>query len=411
MYPKGWRRLPFSAAVEINPRRTVARGTLAPFVDMAALPAETRKVRPCRVKPVGSGAPRFANGDTLFARITPCTENGKTGLVDFLPGEEVAAGSTEFIVLGPRPEITLPEFVYYLAKNPAFRSFAISRMRGTSGRQRVPTSVFDDFEVRLPPLPEQRKIAAILSSVDDAIETTQAVVDQAQIVKRGLMQTLLTRGLPEWHTRFKQTETGEIPEDWATAPGIDLFRLSGGYAPKQMVFNDEGECLFVKVDSFNHRMNGTLIRHTAERFNEISNPNIKTAASRSLVFPKRGAAISKNRVRLLGTKATVDPNLMILTPTAAYVPSFLMYLLIHIGLFNLSDNSTIPQLNNKHLYPLLFPVPPIDEQEGIAESILAVDNRIASEEEQMIGLIQLKQALMSVLLTGEVRVTTDTEAA
>ena len=108
MYPKGWRRLPFSAAVEINPRRTVARGTLAPFVDMAALPAETRKVRPCRVKPVGSGAPRFANGDTLFARITPCTENGKTGLVDFLPGEEVAAGSTEFIVLGPRPEITLP---------------------------------------------------------------------------------------------------------------------------------------------------------------------------------------------------------------------------------------------------------------------------------------------------------------
>ena len=73
--------------------------------------------------------------------------------------------------------------------------------------------------------------------------------------------------------------------------------------------------------------------------------------SGSLVFPKRGEAIFKNRVRLLGTKATVDPNLMILTPTAAYVPSFLMYLLIHIGLFNLSDNSAIPQLNNKHLYP------------------------------------------------------------
>ena len=60
------------------------------------------------------------------------------------------------------------------------------------------------------PLPEQRKIAAILSSVDDAIEKTQAVIDQVQVVKRGLMQELLTRGLPGRHTRFKQTEIGEI---------------------------------------------------------------------------------------------------------------------------------------------------------------------------------------------------------
>ena len=302
----------------------------------------------------------------------------------------------------------LSEYLYYAL---SFTSGKLVRIAGITAVPIVSKSKLLTCGVLVPPLAEQRKIAAIISSVDDAIEKTQAVIGQAQIVKRGLMRILLTRGLPERHTRFKQTETGEIPEDWATVPGIDLFRLSGGYAPKAMVFNDQGECLFVKVDSFNHRMNGTLIRHTAERFNEINNPTIRTATSGSLVFPKRGAAIFKNRVRLLGTKATVDPNLMILTPTAAYVPSFLMYLLIHIGLFNLSDSSSIPQLNNKHLYPLLFPVPPIDEQEGIAASILAVDNRIASEEDKMIGLSKLKRALMSVLLTGEVRVTTDTEAA
>ena len=223
-----WPRMPFSEAVEVNPRRPVARGILAPFVDMATLPAETREVRPYRVRPGGGiliwtdvtglqgrhFQDRFTNGDTLFARITPCTENGKTGLVDCLSTGEVATGSTEFIVLGPRPNVTLPRFVYYLAKNPAFRSFAISRMRGTSGRQRVPVNVFDDFEVGVPRLPEQRKIAAILSSLDDAIEKTQAVIDQVQVVKRGLMQELLTRGLPGRHTRFKQTEIGEIPEDW-----------------------------------------------------------------------------------------------------------------------------------------------------------------------------------------------------
>ena len=70
------------------------------------------------------------------------------------------------------------------------------------------------LEIPLPRIPEQHKIAAILSSVDDAIEKTQAVIDQVQVVKRGLMQELLTRGLPGRHTRFKQTEIGEIPESW-----------------------------------------------------------------------------------------------------------------------------------------------------------------------------------------------------
>ena len=70
------------------------------------------------------------------------------------------------------------------------------------------------LQIPLPSSREQRKIAAILSSVDDAIEKTQAVIDQVQVVKRGLMQELLTRGLPGWYTKFKQTKIGEIPHAW-----------------------------------------------------------------------------------------------------------------------------------------------------------------------------------------------------
>ena len=209
-----WSSMTFSDAVELNPRRTTAKGTVARFVDMAALPTDTHRISIVRTRSVGKGGSRFTNGDTLFARITPCTENGKTGLVDCLAAGEVALGSTEFIVLAPRNQITIPRFVYYLAKSPAFRSFAIARMRGTSGRQRVPRNVFDEFKVGVPPIPEQRKIAAILSSVDDAIERTQSVIDQMRIVKRSLMQQLLTQGIPGRHTRFRKTEIGEIPEDW-----------------------------------------------------------------------------------------------------------------------------------------------------------------------------------------------------
>ena len=217
-----WQRMPFSDAVAVNPRRSIVRGTLAPFVDMAALPTETHTISTIRTKRVDGGGARFTNGDTLFARITPCTENGKTGLVDCLRAGEVGAGSTEFIVLGPTDNVAIPRFIYFLAKNPRFRSFAISRMRGTSGRQRVPRNVFDEFEVGVPPLPEQRKIAAILSSVDDAIEKTQARIDQVQVIKRGLMRELLTRGLPGRHTRFKQTEIGAIPEEWDVCALSDL---------------------------------------------------------------------------------------------------------------------------------------------------------------------------------------------
>ena len=90
------------------------------------------------------------------------------------------------------------------------------------------------LQVSLPPLPEQHKIAAILSSVDDAIEKTQAVIDQVQVVKRGLMQKLLTRGLPGRHERFKQTEIGEIPEEWDVCPTAEMreVRLGRQRSPK-----------------------------------------------------------------------------------------------------------------------------------------------------------------------------------
>ena len=102
---------------------------------------------------------------------------------------------------------------------------------------------------------------------------------------------------------------------------------------------------------------------------------------------------------------------MVLTPRKEIDAEFFTYLLLYIGLFNLSDNSGVPQLNNKHLYPRLFPVPSIDEQKAIATVVSATDDRLVSEEEKIQRLSDLKQALILVLLTGDVRVTAGTEAA
>ena len=404
MVPEGWvhRRL-CECADQRTQRFTPAAVDARPYVALEHL--AQRRVAILGWSSAGSATSAktvFYTGDVLFGKLRPNLRKAAAAPFD-------GVCSTDILPLFGKDGLDSP-YLLQLVQWNRLQRHAVATASGTK-MPRTSWKQLGEFTFLLPPLIEQRKIAAILSSVDAAIENTQAVVDQVQVVKRGLMQELLTRGLPGRHTRFKQTEIGKIPEEWTTAFGIDLFRLSGGYAPNAMTFDNQGECLFVKVDSFNNRMNRRLIRHTLERFSEISNPTIKTQVPGSLVFPKRGAAIFKNRVKVLGTRATVDPNLMVLTPTAAFIPDFLMYFLIHIGLFNLSDNSGIPQINNKHLYPRVFPVPSIDEQEGIADSILASDDRILSEEDKMIGLSKLKRALMSVLLTGELRVTPDTEAA
>ena len=119
------------------------------------------------------------------------------------------AGADGTRIIVPRSDRLDISFFYYALCNTHLKNLGYSRHFKLLKEQVIqfPRSVH-----------EQRKIAAILSSVDDAIEKTEAVIDQVQVVKRGLMQELLTRGLPGRHTRFKRTEIGEIPAEWGTEP-------------------------------------------------------------------------------------------------------------------------------------------------------------------------------------------------
>lgn len=110
-----------------------------------------------------------------MARITPCLENGKTAFVNILKENEIAFGSTEFIVLRARENISDPEFIYYLATSPEFRKIAIKSMVGSSGRQRVQQSVLNSLMLRVPNLETQQKIASILDSLDSKIEANNAI--------------------------------------------------------------------------------------------------------------------------------------------------------------------------------------------------------------------------------------------
>lgn len=146
--PQGWERVPTPDAVEINPKIKLSDDDEHWFVEMANLPTDSMVIHGAIMRDGRSG-PKFQNGDTLLARITPCLENGKTGFVDFMAPGESGRGSTEFIVL--RSKRVSPELVYCLARTYEFRGNAIKSMIGSSGRQRVQESCFEKFMVYVPP--------------------------------------------------------------------------------------------------------------------------------------------------------------------------------------------------------------------------------------------------------------------
>lgn len=163
-----WREQKLSDFMDFNPYTPLSKGIIAKKVTMEKLIPFNRKIQGYE-DAVFSGGTKFKNGDTLVARITPCLENGKTAYVDFLNDEEVAFGSTEFIVLRAKEGISDSRFIFYFAISDEFRDTAIQLMSGTSGRQRVDTEALKRKVFTLPPLPEQKAIAEVLSSLDDKI--------------------------------------------------------------------------------------------------------------------------------------------------------------------------------------------------------------------------------------------------
>jgi type I restriction enzyme S subunit len=169
-----WPKRPISAIAAQSPRYAIEKGQEYPFVEMASVAEDFGGIiKFDSRKPEGSGLSRFKVHDTLFAKITPCPENGKVAFVDELPAE-TGLGSTEFIVLSPL-DGTCPRFLYHVVCSYPIRGRAVSRMEGSTWRQRIPDDVFDRrLLVPIPSPTDQEAIATVLDAVDKAITCTKA---------------------------------------------------------------------------------------------------------------------------------------------------------------------------------------------------------------------------------------------
>jgi type I restriction enzyme S subunit len=183
----GWTETTIGKEALINPKES-ALALDAPFVPMDAVKVGKRFVDYFEPRGERSGA-RAKSGDVLFARITPCLENGKVAQIQ--DGVGVCGGSTEFIVLRGTETIN-SDFIYFWATLGSTRDLAAGLMTGTTGRQRLSANDLSEIVLNLPPLAEQKRIVEIVSSMDDVIQSTEQAVTDAKNLRSGLLSDLLS---------------------------------------------------------------------------------------------------------------------------------------------------------------------------------------------------------------------------
>jgi len=228
----------FSDFVDINPMVSLKKDKIYSFIKMKDLNESQKFALPIQERELKGGS-RFENGDTLFARITPCIENGKICQVKGLQDEK-GFGSTEFLVFRGKEGTSDNKFVYYLSRSEEVRRFAVQNMVGSSGIQRVSWQAFENLELSLPDLPTQTAIEEILSSLDDKIELNNKINQELE----NLTQTLFK----QWFIDFEfpnqngdpykslggemiDSELGEIPKEWEVGVLDDILEVKGGTTP------------------------------------------------------------------------------------------------------------------------------------------------------------------------------------
>ncbi|MEU7365994.1 restriction endonuclease subunit S [Streptomyces hygroscopicus] len=204
--PGGDAAVAVTELVEFNPKVAKPSAEEPVYVDMAALQTSRAGI-PVWTRRAPKSGPRFMNGDTLLARITPCLENGKTGFVNFMEDGEVGLGSTEFIVMRSRHGVPA-EVSYFLARDGRFREHAIRNMVGTSGRQRVSAADVANYFVNRP------EVDALAAFGREA-EVAFAYMKSLQGENRNLA-TLRDTLLPQLMSgRLRVKDTEKIVEDHA----------------------------------------------------------------------------------------------------------------------------------------------------------------------------------------------------
>lgn len=329
------------------------------------------------------------------------------GRVGFVVADMPGHAFSNFLhLLRPNPNEIDPRFLAWILYR-VNRSGCIVRLEQQTTQMR--NLHFRDYltmSLPVPPREERIEIARILDTVDDAVQQARGATEKAAHLRVGLLQSAFE--FKNTHGPMKPSELGPIPPSWEAIKGKQAFAVAtGGWSSVDSIRRPRdgaiSDAWFMKVDDFNSPANRRGIYRTSLGFRSADNPRFKLHQPGTVIIAKRGAAILKNRVRKSFVPIALDPNLMALQALPGIRPDFLRMQLEWRKLSRYVEDSGIPQLNNKDLYPRWFLRAPDSAQEEIIRVIAAVESYEDALLARADALEDLKKGLMQDLLTGTVR--------
>ncbi len=348
-------------------------------------------------------AKRFCNADDIMI--------GRYGppIFQILRGLE---GSYNVALIKAIPnELLDKEYAYYFLCDEKLFHLIDRLSQRTSGQTGVDMEALKSYFFPLPPLGEQKKIAEILSTVDEQVENTEQLIEKTKELKKGLMQQLLTKGIG--HTELKQTELGEIPVEWEV---VDFFYYIKqildfrGRTPKKLGM-DWGNGNIPALSANNVKMG--YIDFEAECYLGSQKLYDKWMSKGDL---ERGDVLFTMEAPLGNVTLVPDDNAYILSQRVVafktaeeldneYFKYYLMSSLFREKLDKNATGTTAKGISQKNLAMLKVIVPSLMEQQKIASILSSVDEQIESYEQEKEKYLELKKGLMQQLLTGKIRVT------
>src|SRR5690625_2625089 len=359
-----WKEYKLKDFARINPTERIPKGTIAKKIPMEFVQPFTKRI-PNYLLEEYKGGVKFRNGDTLMARITPSLENGKISFVDILDEDEIGYGSTEYIVLRAKDNISDKHFLYYLAVSPTIRFTAIKSMTGSSGRQRVQTDVVKEHVFDAPELPEQRAIASVLSSLDDKIDLLHR---QNQTLEQ-MAETL-----------FRQWFVEEADEGWEEGVLGDLVEVKYGKDHKKLP--DGGIPVYGS---------GGLMRNAEKSLYE----------GESVLIPRKGTL---NNVMYVNEAFWTVDTMFYTIMKREHLAKFVYQFIKQKDLVSMNVGSAVPSMTTAVLNNIPIEIPPDDLLEQFDNIVTEFYTKIKSNQTQIRTLTALRDTLLPKLMSGEVRV-------
>mgnify|MGYP003618197327 CR=1 FL=1 len=412
-------QIPFSSLVKINPPLDCTLPSPSAEVSFISMQDVTssgdwihRQSRP--LQSIGSGYTPFQEDDVLFAKITPCMENGKGAhATELLNG--LGFGSTEFHVLRAVND-TSSRFVFHVCNSRRFRQSAEAQMTGSAGQKRVPVEFFSRFFVPRFSREEQRALATVLDSMDEAIRRTEAVIAKLRQVKAGMLHDLLTRGLDEngelrdplrHPEQFKDSPLGRIPTDWEWYTLGSIGSWVGGHTPSKGVdkYWRDGEVVWITPKD----VKGQILHDSQDHLTVQA-----VKATCLLVYPPNSifivfrSGILKHSlpVATCTNPFTVNQDLKVFISNRGVISEYISIFLEKDSEFIINtavkSGTTVESIDRSIFESMRIALPNEKEQKIIIERIKYVSNRLEREKINKQKLLSIKQGLLHDLLTGRV---------